>query len=108
MAFVGLDASVITVIVSCVARSHLFYTIPAKAVFSAGFCIAQTRAKQILFCLFFRLSIVQGFKGFRCGIKGCSKSLSALPFTPTWGYNVKHKENIVRVEWLIIETLKKY
>lgn len=50
MAFVGLDASVIAVFLSRVA---IFSIIPAKAgAFPAGFCIPQTRAKQVLFCLF--------------------------------------------------------
>lgn len=108
MAFVGLDASDITVFVSRVARSHFFHY-PCKGWSILCWFLSSANSSKTDFVLFvFRLSIVQGFKGFCWGIKGCSKSLSALAFTPTWGYNAKCKENIVWEECLIFGTVQKH
>lgn len=107
MAFVGLEASVITVFVLRILLDNFFPIILAKVeAFSTGSYstnLSQTERKYIffvcLFVFFFCLSFKDS-KGFCCRIKGCSKGFSMLPFIPTWGCDVER--NTVSADYLII------
>lgn len=101
MAFVGLDASVITVFVLRISLNNFFSHYPCKRLKFDWFLfykLEQNRKKIYIVCLFFLpLPIVQGFKQILLQDQRMLKGFSILPFIPTWGCNVER--NTISVDY---------